>query len=190
MEDHLPMPAPSGPPPSQPLYGLPGYDGLPLAPFTISTIIHTAPSTRPLPIHSIPFPHSPSPLPFQTSSPSNHAPHDEDDEGTAVPRYYKLSFPMFDGKDDPLGWLNCYEHFFRAHRTREADKVWLASFHMTGLAQHWYSTCSIVTPATSQGPCSKRYVSSASVQQLGSITWPIWLVCNSVAPSMTTRRHS
>jgi hypothetical protein len=58
MEDHLLMPASSGPPPSQLLYGMPGYGGLPSAPLTTSTIIHTAQSTRPLPIHSIPFPHS------------------------------------------------------------------------------------------------------------------------------------
>jgi hypothetical protein len=45
---------------------------------------------------------------------------------------------MFDGKDDPLGWLNRCEQFFRAQHTREADKVWLASFHMTGAAQQWY----------------------------------------------------
>jgi hypothetical protein len=45
---------------------------------------------------------------------------------------------MFDGKDDPLGLLNLCEQFFTAQRTREADKVWLASFHMTGPAQHWY----------------------------------------------------
>jgi hypothetical protein len=45
---------------------------------------------------------------------------------------------MYDGKEDPLGWLNRCEHFFRVQRTREADKVWLASFHITGAAQHWY----------------------------------------------------
>jgi hypothetical protein len=55
-----------------------------------------------------------------------------------VPRYYKLSFLMHDDKEHPLGWLNRCEHFFRAQRTRDADKVWLASFHMTGPAQHWY----------------------------------------------------
>jgi transposase InsO family protein len=59
-------------------------------------------------------------------------------EGTGIPRFYKLSFPTFDGKEDPTGWLNRCEHFFRAQHTRECDKVWLASFHMTGDAQHWY----------------------------------------------------
>jgi len=55
-----------------------------------------------------------------------------------VPRYYKLSFPTFDGKEDPLGWLNRCDHFFHAQHTLEQHKVSLASFHMTGVAQHWY----------------------------------------------------
>jgi hypothetical protein len=78
------------------------------------------------------------PLPFQTSSPLHQASNDDDDEGTATPQYYKLSFPMYDDKEDQLGWLNRREHFFRAQCTRDADKVWLASFHMTRPAQHWY----------------------------------------------------
>jgi hypothetical protein len=34
--------------------------------------------------------------------------------------------------------LNRCESFFRGQLTREADKTWLASFHMTGTAQQWY----------------------------------------------------
>ena len=52
-----------------------------------------------------------------------------------VPRYQKLSFPTYDGKDDPLGWLNKCEQFFRGQQTRHADWVWLASYHLTGVAQ-------------------------------------------------------
>jgi hypothetical protein len=55
-----------------------------------------------------------------------------------VPKFHKLSFPLYDGKEDPLGWLNRCESFFRGQLTREVDKVWLASFHMTGDAQQWY----------------------------------------------------
>ena len=61
-----------------------------------------------------------------------------EDDGLSIPRYHKLSFPTYDGKEDSLGWLNKCEHFFRAQRTREADKVWLASFHLTGISQHWF----------------------------------------------------
>jgi hypothetical protein len=54
---------------------------------------------------------------------------------TGAPRYHKLSFPTYEGKEDPLGWINRCKHFFRAQLTREADKVWLASFHLIGTAQ-------------------------------------------------------
>jgi hypothetical protein len=72
------------------------------------------------------------------SSPLPHAQHDDNNKGNIVPHYYKLSFPMFDSKDDLLGWLNRCEHFLCAQCTHEADKVCLATFHMTGAAQHWY----------------------------------------------------
>jgi hypothetical protein len=65
-----------------------------------------------------------------------HVPPEPDAAG--VPRYHKLSFPTYEGKEDPLGWLNRCERFFSAQRTREADKVWLASFHLLGSAQQWY----------------------------------------------------
>jgi hypothetical protein len=70
------------------------------------------------------------------SQPSHH--HQEDyGEGQGVPKFHKLSFPLYDGKEDPLGWLNRCESVFRG-QLREVDKVWLASFHMTGDAQQWY----------------------------------------------------
>ena len=56
-------------------------------------------------------------------------------EGQVVPKYHKLVFPTFDGKEDPLGWLNKCEQFFNGHQTRHADRVWLASYHLTGVAQ-------------------------------------------------------
>lgn len=49
-----------------------------------------------------------------------------------------MSFLTYDGKEDPLGWLNRCDAFFRAQNIREADKVGLASFHMLGIAQHWF----------------------------------------------------
>jgi hypothetical protein len=67
-----------------------------------------------------------------------HHPLEDHDESHDVPKFHKLSFPTYDGKEDPLGWLNRCESFFRGQLTREADKVWLASFHMTGSAQQWY----------------------------------------------------
>jgi len=151
-------PSASGPHPASSPYGMPGYGGIPAAPTTGSVVIHTAASAEPqvpsapLPINQIPFPHSPSPLPTFSSPPppppSHYDGHSEGRgapghyEGHAdargVPRFQKLSIPTFDGMVDPLAWMNKCEHFFRAQRTPEVDKVWLASFHMNGVAQHWY----------------------------------------------------
>jgi len=78
--------------------------------------------------------------PIYSSATMVHEPrHQPEEHGDSqgVPRFHKLSFPTYDGKEDPLGWLNRCESF-RGQLTREADKVWLASFHMTGSAQQWY----------------------------------------------------
>ncbi|XP_066381296.1 uncharacterized protein [Miscanthus floridulus] len=115
-----------------------------------------------VPIHQINFPRSPSPIPGFPSSgmpvysaPTSHmsttAPHARapysgqayegappEFEGFAVPKYHKLTFNIFDGKDDPLGWLNKCDQFFRGQMTQEVDKVWLASYHLTGVALQWY----------------------------------------------------
>lgn len=57
---------------------------------------------------------------------------------SSAPRYHKLEFPTFDGTEDPLSWINRCEQFFRGQRTEESDKVWLASYHLTNIAQQWY----------------------------------------------------
>lgn len=135
----LPPPATTAAPATSSVsaYGMPGYGGLPTAP-AASTIVHAV-ASRPLSITEIAFPHSPSPIPTVGASPTNsQGGADDDGEGACVPRFHKLSFPTYDGKEDPLGWLNRCDHFFRAQRTRDADRVWLASFHMTSVAQHWY----------------------------------------------------
>jgi hypothetical protein len=56
-----------------------------------------------------------------------------------VPRYFKLDFPRFDGKEDPLSWLSRCEQYFRAQRTYVPQKIWLATFHLDGDAFHWYA---------------------------------------------------
>lgn len=117
-----------------PLYGLPGYGGIP--PST-SVVVHTSAPQLPIPITQISFPHSPSPIPALHSS-TPELPHEDHDDARGVPRFYKMPFPTYDGKEDPLGWLNRCDHFFRAQNIRDADKVGLASFHMLGIAQHWF----------------------------------------------------
>ena len=55
-----------------------------------------------------------------------------------VPRFHRLEFATFDGKEDPIQWLNRCDQFFDGQRTIEEEKVWLASYHMTGVARTWY----------------------------------------------------
>ncbi|XP_066351724.1 uncharacterized protein [Miscanthus floridulus] len=39
-----------------------------------------------------------------------------------MPRIHKLSFPTYDGKEDPLPWINRCEQFFRGQKTRRTIK--------------------------------------------------------------------
>ncbi|KAF2308590.1 hypothetical protein GH714_010997 [Hevea brasiliensis] len=87
---------------------------------------------------------------FQTSSTGSPASlrRDKGISGTAnseksggssfVPKFTKLDFPRYDGKDDPLGWLNRCKHFFQHQQTPEEEMVSLASYHLEGIAQLWY----------------------------------------------------
>lgn len=58
----------------------------------------------------------------------------------SVPRFYKLNFPMFNGQEDPLPWLNRCDQFFWGQHTMEEDKVWLATFHIDGLGSSMVSS--------------------------------------------------
>jgi hypothetical protein len=70
----------------------------------------------------------------------------EFNQGQAVPRFYKLEFPTYDGTVDPLNWINQCEQFFRGQRTLASDRTWLASYHLTGVAQTWYQVDRITDP--------------------------------------------
>ncbi|WVZ54035.1 hypothetical protein U9M48_004903 [Paspalum notatum var. saurae] len=71
-----------------------------------------------------------------------------DQDAAVDPRFHpraKLEFPTYDGKDDPLPWLNCCESFFRGQYTPENRKLWYASLHLTGTAQRWYNRLELNT---------------------------------------------
>ena len=166
-------PAPSAP---LPLYGMPGYGGIPPLPATepvISALGTTPPFHNPyqpqrpqpqlpsppppstaVPITQISFPPSPSPVPSLSSiingsraSPSTTVPiqsapylfHTPAGHDTAfTPRFPKLSLPIYEGTEDPLGWLTTCEQFFHGYQTRPSDRVWFASYHLKGTARQWY----------------------------------------------------
>jgi len=54
------------------------------------------------------------------------------------PRFQKLDFPRYDGKSDPLIFLNRCESYFHQQRIMEEEKVWMASYNLEEGAQLWY----------------------------------------------------
>jgi hypothetical protein len=54
------------------------------------------------------------------------------------PKSYKLDFTTYDGSVDPLNWLTHCEQFFWGQRTPVEQRTWMASYHLTGVAQTWY----------------------------------------------------
>jgi hypothetical protein len=43
------------------------------------------------------------------------------------PRFHKLDFPRYDGKSDPLLFVNKCESYFQQQRTMPEEKVWMVS---------------------------------------------------------------
>jgi len=54
------------------------------------------------------------------------------------PKFQKWDFPRFDGKTDPLLFINKCESYFRQQRTLAEEQVWMASYNLEDIAQHWY----------------------------------------------------
>ena len=126
-------------------YGMPGFGSMTMAGSSSSAAAATSAASTAapsLPITSIPFPHSPSPISDGFTMPSFGASgaqgHGGASERLGGPRFSKIDFPSYNGAKDPLNWLHHYEQFFRGQRTLASDRVWLASYHMTGVAQTWY----------------------------------------------------
>jgi len=54
------------------------------------------------------------------------------------PRFQKMDFPQYDGKSDPLIFINRCESYFHQQRIMEEEKVWMASYNLEESAQMWY----------------------------------------------------
>ena len=54
------------------------------------------------------------------------------------PRFQKLDFPRFDGKSDPLIFINRCESYFLQQRIMDEERVWMASYNLEEGAQLWY----------------------------------------------------
>lgn len=62
----------------------------------------------------------------------------DDHHNDRPPRFQKMNFPKFDGKSDPLAFINRYKSFFHHQRITEEEKVWMVSYNLEGGAQLWY----------------------------------------------------
>lgn len=54
------------------------------------------------------------------------------------PRFQKMDFPRYDGKSDPLIFINRCESYFHQQRIMEEEKVWMASYNLEEGAQLWF----------------------------------------------------
>lgn len=46
------------------------------------------------------------------------------------PRFQKMDFPKYDGKSDPLAFINRCESYFHQQHITEEEKVWMASYNL------------------------------------------------------------
>jgi hypothetical protein len=70
----------------------------------------------------------------KSSSSNNDGQHHTD----RPPKFQKLDFPKYDGKSDPLIFINRCESYFHQQRIIEEEKVWMASYNLEDGAQMWY----------------------------------------------------
>ncbi|XP_066323760.1 uncharacterized protein [Miscanthus floridulus] len=54
------------------------------------------------------------------------------------PKFQKLDFPRYDGKSDPMLFINKCESYFRQQRTMAEERVWMASYNLEDIAQLWF----------------------------------------------------
>jgi hypothetical protein len=79
----------------------------------------------------------------KSSSPSDDddGGHEEPREFDRPPRFQKLDFPRFDGKTDPMLFLNKCESYFRQQRTMPEERVWMASYNLEDVGSCGTSSC-------------------------------------------------
>jgi hypothetical protein len=70
------------------------------------------------------------------------------------PRFQKLDFPRYDGKSDPLIFINRCKSYFHQQRIMEEEKVWMASYNLEEAAQMWYIQVQTDKGTPSLGGCA------------------------------------
>jgi len=54
------------------------------------------------------------------------------------PKHWRPEFPKYDGKTDPLAFINRCESFFIHQHVIPAERTWMASYNLQDGAQLWY----------------------------------------------------
>ena len=72
------------------------------------------------------------------SSTSGYKPQFGEHHQDRPPRFQKMDFPRYDGKSDPLIFINRCESYFHHQRIMDEEKVWMASYNLEEGAQMWY----------------------------------------------------
>jgi hypothetical protein len=72
------------------------------------------------------------------SSPSGGGRIEGQHDPDRPPKLQKLDFPRYDGKTDPMLFINKCESYFRQQRTMAEERVWMASYNLEDVAQLWY----------------------------------------------------
>jgi len=54
------------------------------------------------------------------------------------PRFQQMDFPKYDGKSNPLAFINQCETYFNRERIMEEEKVWMASRNLAEDARMWF----------------------------------------------------
>ncbi|WVZ80867.1 hypothetical protein U9M48_028309 [Paspalum notatum var. saurae] len=72
------------------------------------------------------------------SSSSSGGGNDGQHHNDRPPQFQKMDFLRYDGKSDPLIFINRCESYFHQQRIMEEEKVWMASYNLEDGAQLWY----------------------------------------------------
>lgn len=75
-----------------------------------------------------------------TSSSSGAGPrsHSGEHPQDRPPKHWRPEFPRYDGKTDPLIFINKCDSFFLQQRIMPEERVWMASYNLNDVAQLWY----------------------------------------------------
>jgi hypothetical protein len=77
-------------------------------------------------------------LSIDQSSSTGHRQQTGEHHNDRPPRFQKMDIPRYDGKSDPLIFINHCESYFHQQRTMVEEKVWMASYNLEDVAQLWY----------------------------------------------------